>query len=77
LDLPEAVAAEAKAKGLLDPESLERLITREVAAKSTQKDFFEIAESLRALPGDPMSIEEIQAEVNAARSERAAREKRS
>ena len=31
LDLSESVAAEAKAKGLLDPQNLKRLIEREVA----------------------------------------------
>ena len=37
LDLPEAVAAEAK--GLLDPKNLTRLIQREVEAESARRDF--------------------------------------
>jgi hypothetical protein len=76
LDLSEAVAAEAKAKGLLQPQNLGRLIEREVKAESARGDFFEMVRDLRALPGEPMSMEEIQAEVDAVRAERAARENR-
>jgi hypothetical protein len=76
LDLSEAVAAEARAKGLLQPQNLKRLIEREVKAESARGDFFEMVRDLRALPGEPMSMEEIQAEVDAVRAERAARENR-
>jgi hypothetical protein len=76
LDLPESVAAEARAKGLLDPQNLTRLIEREVEAESARRDFFEMVRELRALPGEPMTMEEIQAEVDAVRAERAARENR-
>ncbi len=76
LDLPEAVAAEARAKGLLQPQNLTRLIEREVKAESARRDFFEMVRDLRALPGEPMTMEEIQAEVDAVRAERAARENR-
>ncbi len=76
LDLPEAVAAKARAKGLLEPEVLTRLITREVSAEEDARDFFEMVRQLRSLPGEPMTMEEIQAEVDAVRAERAARENR-
>jgi hypothetical protein len=76
LDLSEALAAEARAKGLLQPQNLKRLIEREVKAESARGDFFEMVRDLRALPGEPMSMEEIQAEVDAVRAERAARENR-
>ncbi len=76
LDLSESVAAEARAKGLLDPQNLTRLIEREVAAEAGRKDFFEMVRDLRALPGQPMTMDEIQAEVDAVRAERAARENR-
>jgi hypothetical protein len=76
LDLPEAVATKARAKGLLEPGELTRLITREVAAEEDARDFFEMVRHLRLLPGDPMTIEEIQAEVDAVRAEGAARENR-
>jgi len=76
LDLPDAVAAKARAKGLLEPGELTRLITREVAAEEDAHDFFEMVRQLRSLPGEPMTMEEIQAEVDAVRVERAARENR-
>jgi len=74
LDLPEAVATKARAKGLLEPASVSRLIEREVTAELDREDFFEMLRQLRALPGEPMTMEEIQAEVDAVRAERAARE---
>ena len=76
LDLTEAVAASAKAKGLLDPKNLTRLIQREVEAESARRDFFDMVRDLRALPGEPMTMDEIQAEVDPVRVERAARENR-
>ena len=76
LDLPEAIAAEAKAKGLLDPKNLTRLIQREVEAESARRDFFNMVRDLRALPGEPMTMDEIQSEVDAVRAERPARENR-
>src|SRR5438046_10556200 len=76
LDLPESVAAEAKAKGLLDPQNLTRLIEREVKAEAARRDFFDMVRELRSLPGEPMTMEQIQAEVDADRAERAARENR-
>jgi len=76
LDLPEAVAAKARAKGLLEPRELTRLITREVSAEEDARDFFEMVRQLRSLPGGPMTMEEIQAEVEVVRAERAARENR-
>ena len=70
LDLPEEIAAQPRAKGLLDPQNLTRLIEREVNAESTRRDFFDMVRELRTLPGEPMSMEEIQAEVDAVRAER-------
>ncbi len=74
LDLSPEVAAEARAKGLLDPKNLTRLIEREVQAGSSRKDFFEMLDKLHAMPGEPMTMEEIQAEVDIVRAERATRE---
>jgi hypothetical protein len=70
LDLPEALAEKARAKGLLKSDELARLITREVSAQDDARDFFEMARQLRSFPGEPMTMEEIQAEVDAVRAER-------
>ncbi|MGA2174257.1 MAG: hypothetical protein ABSH38_04645 [Verrucomicrobiota bacterium] len=72
LDLPDAVAAEAKAKGLLDPRKLTQLVEREVELDKPMRDFREMVEQMRAHPDEPMTMDEIQAVVNEVRAERRA-----
>jgi hypothetical protein len=74
LDLPEALAAKAREKGLLNPAHLTQLITRELAEDDDVRDFFQMARDLRSLPGEPMSMDEIQKIVDEVRAERATRE---
>jgi len=74
LDLPEDVAARARAKGLLEPQKLARLIQSEVVSDTALKHYREMVESMRAYPDEPMTMDEIQAEVKAVRAERRARE---
>ncbi len=74
LDLPDSMAAAAKAKGLLDPKRVASLIAREMSSEADPRGFFEIVREIRGQPGTPMSKEEIQAEVDAVRAERRARE---
>ena len=73
LDLPEAVAAEARAKGLLEPQKLTQMVEREVELDKPMQEFREMVEQLRAYPDEPMSLEEIQAMVNEVRTERRTR----
>ena len=75
LDLPESMAAEAKARGLLDPKRVASLIARELSSED-RRNFFEIVREIRAQPGEPGTVQEIQAEVDAVRAERRAREGR-
>ena len=72
LDLSDAVAAEAKAKGLLDPRKLTQLVEREVELDKPMRDFREMVEQMRAHPDEPMTMDEIQAVVNEVRAERRA-----
>ncbi len=74
LDLPEEVAAKARAKGLLNAAHITELIARELAEDDDQRDFFQMAREIRSLPGEPMSMDEIQRIVDEVRAERAARE---
>lgn len=74
LDLPESLAAEAKAKGLLDPKRVAGLIARELGHEADQRSFFDMVREIRAQPGEPMTMEQIQAEVDAVRADRGARE---
>jgi len=73
LDLPEDLAAKAQAKGLLNPAQLTQLIVRELAEED-KRDFFQMARDIRSLPGEPMTMDEIQQIVDDVRAERAARE---
>ena len=71
LDLSETLAAKAKAKGLLEPATVTRLIERELELEEPLRAYREMVEQMRAYPDDePMTMDEIQAEVNAVRAER-------
>ena len=76
LDLPEEIAKKARAAGLLDPKRVATLIARELNSGADQRSFFEMVREIRAQAGEPMTIEEIQAEVDAVRAEKRARETR-
>jgi len=73
LDLPDSVAAEAKAKGLLDPHKLTQMLEREVELDKPMLDFRQMVEQMRAYPDEPMTMDEIQTVVNEVRAERHAR----
>jgi hypothetical protein len=51
-----------------------RLITRELNSERDLRNFFEIVREIRAQPGEPNTMKEIQAEVDAIRAESLARE---
>ncbi len=69
LDLPDSVADEAKARGLLEPGKLTQLVEREVQLDKPMRDFRQMVEQMRAYPDEPMTMDEIQAVVNEVRAE--------
>jgi hypothetical protein len=69
--LPETVAKEAQAIGLLQPEALERLF-REAIRRRQQEQLFADADRLAALDLPPLLATEVNAEIEAARKERRA-----
>lgn len=70
LDLSESVAAKAQSKGLLDPATVTRLIERELELEEPLRAYREMVEQMRAYPdNEPMTMDEIQAEVNAVRAQ--------
>ena len=73
LDLPDDVATEVRARGLLEPERLAEMISAEVSNPSGG-NFFETSRKLRSTAGEPMSMEAITALVDQVRAERAERE---
>jgi hypothetical protein len=76
VDLPDALANEAKAAGLLTPEAIERLL-REAVRRKAVNELFDAAERMAAANIPPMTMEEIQAEVDAVRKARRERAGRS
>lgn len=68
LNLPDSLAKEAQQAGLLAPEELERLV-REAVRQRRVNRLFEAREKLQAAGIPPMTAEEIEAEIRAAREE--------
>lgn len=68
LNLPDPLAAEAQAAGLLTPEQLERLVREALQVKRIDK-LAEARKALAANPLPPMTPEEIQAEIDAYRAD--------
>ena len=70
LDLPDALVKEARASGLLESKRLGELLSNELRRARARKQFGEMLDDVRSQPGEPMSLDEIQAEVNAVREQR-------
>ena len=75
-DLPPALARRAARKGFLKPAGIGRLIEREVALDKAVPEFRRMVAAMRASADAPLTMDEIQAEVNACRAERRARASR-
>ena len=70
IELPDATARAAQEAGLLTPKALERMLTEALIRKQAADSLLSIAERIAAAEIAPMSMEEINAEVKAARAER-------
>ena len=70
IELPDATANAARDAGLLTPQALELLINDALRRKQAADSLLSIAERVAAAGIPPMSMEEINAEVKAARAER-------
>lgn len=71
LNLSEKLVKDAKAEGLLTPRALERLLRDAVRRRALER-FLSVADRVKAAKVPPMSMDEIQAEVNAVRKARRA-----
>ena len=69
--LPETVAKEAEAIGLLQPEAVERLF-RDAIRRRQQEQLFAAADRLANLELPPLTEAEVNAEIEAVRNERLA-----
>ncbi len=76
LDLPDALVQEAKANGLLESERLGDLLATELRRRKAGAALNAVLDGIRGQPGEAMTPEQIQEEIEAARAERRAREAR-
>jgi hypothetical protein len=67
IELSDATAEAARAAGLLTPEALERLLTEEIKRRKAAELLLSVADRVAAAGIAPMSMEEVNAEVKAAR----------
>ena len=72
LNLPDGLAKEAASLGLLDPDSLQALLREAVRNRRIAK-LAEARKKVAASGIPPMTMEEIQAEIDADRAERRAK----
>ena len=72
--MPDALLKEARANGLLESKRLGELLSEELRRARDRRELGQMLDRVRSQPGEPMSMEEIQAEVNATREERRRRE---
>ena len=71
LEIPDSLAQEAKAAGLLRPQAIARLLREEIRRRRAKR-FFEIADRLADLGIPRMTDAEIEAEIQAVRRARGA-----
>lgn len=76
VNLPDTLANEAQAAGLLTPQAIERMLREAVRSKAVN-ELFETADRLAAANIPPMTMAEIQSEVDAVRQARRERAGRS
>lgn len=70
IELPDDTAQAARAAGLLTPQALDRLLTEALRKREMANSLLSIADRVAAAGIAPMTMEEINAEVKAARIER-------
>ncbi len=70
IELPDATARAAQEAGLLTSQALERLLIDALRRKQAAEDLLAVADRVAAAGAPPMPMEEINAEVKAARAER-------
>lgn len=76
LDLPEGLIRQARQMGLLDNRSVGELLADEVRRRNAGQELKKVLDEIRSVPGEPLTMDEIGAEIKAARAERRASETR-
>jgi len=76
VDLPDATAKAARDAGLLTPAALDRVLTEAIRRRQAADSLLSLADLVAAAGIEEMPMDEINAEVKAARAERRQREAR-
>lgn len=76
LDLPDALVNEARKNGLLESERIGELLNEELRRERARKELGKTLKEMHSLPGQPMTPEEVQAEIDIVRADRRQRESR-
>lgn len=70
VDLPEEIIGEARRLGLLESKRLTAMLAEEVRRGRAGQKLKKVLDQVRPTPGEPMTMEEINAEIQTARKER-------
>jgi hypothetical protein len=70
IELPDSTAKAAKEAGLLTPQALDRLLTDAIRRRQAADSLLTIADRVTSAGVEPMSMEDIDAEVKAVRASR-------
>ena len=76
LDLPEGLIRQARQMGLLDNRRVAELLADEVRRRNAGVELKKALDEIRSGAGEPLTMDEIGAEIKASRAERRARETR-
>jgi uncharacterized protein YggE len=72
LDLDEGLIQQARERGLMDGRRVAELLADEVRRRNAGRELRNVLDGIRSTPGEPMTMDEINAEIKAARAERRA-----
>ncbi|HEY1661564.1 MAG TPA: hypothetical protein VGI03_04030 [Verrucomicrobiae bacterium] len=70
LDLPEGLIQQARKMGLLENQRVAELLADEVRRRNAGQELKNVLDEIRSAPGEPLSMDEINAEIKAARDKR-------
>ena len=72
LDLPEGLIQQARKMGLLENQRVAEMLADEVRRRNAGGELKNVLDEIRSAPGAPLSMDEINAEIKAARAKRRA-----
>ncbi|HEY3761716.1 MAG TPA: hypothetical protein VGN23_08210 [Verrucomicrobiae bacterium] len=72
LDLPEGLIQQARKMGLLENHRVAELLADEVRRRNAGRELKNVLDEIRPAPGESLSMDEINAEIKAARAKRRA-----